>query len=348
MSAAAVNIQEIGEDVLVGNPPSSPPDSAGGARAELAADSSTFAPAMALLPSRARADVGALYRVLRTLDDLVDEDDPRACARVRAVEQWAGGAGGAQMEPTGQTPGGTPGEGRCAPDGAGTGQMEPTGQTPGGTPGEGRCAPDGAGGAPDTPETRTLADLASRHPLPRGSLLEFCAGMRHDIAREDVDSEEDFMRYCQQAGGSVGVVLASILGGECPEAQTGMAVLGRAMQVTNILRDIDEDRAHGRLYISRAAIERYGFPSPGARQALLREHIARADALYEEGMRAIPLLREGRRAMALASALYREILREIERTGYGHAPGRVVVAPWRRRLIAMRVRQSTSRERGQG
>ncbi|HEY5344586.1 MAG TPA: phytoene/squalene synthase family protein [Solirubrobacteraceae bacterium] len=263
------------------------PPSADDARA-LAADSSTFAPAMALLPAPIRADVACLYRVLRTLDDLVDEDDPRALERVRAVERWA------------------------------------------------------LGQESDTPETRALAGLAARHPLARGSLVEFCEGMRHDIARGSVETDADFMRYCQRAGGSVGVVLATILGTRNPEGEARMATLGQAMQVTNILRDIDEDRAHGRVYISRAAIERFGFPSPGAREELMRDHIARADALYEEGLRAIPLLREGRRAMALAAVLYREILREIEREGYGTRPGRVVVAPWRRKALSVRCRMRPS------
>lgn len=261
--------------------------------AALAADSSTFAPAMALLPGAVRADVACLYRVLRTLDDLVDEDDPRAPQRVQAVERWA-------------------------------------------------CAPQAGAPPPDTPETRALAQLARRHPLARPSLAEFCAGMRHDIARASVETDADFMRYCQRAGGSVGVVLATILGTSDPEGEARMATLGRAMQVTNILRDIDEDLTHGRVYISRAAIERFGFPEPGAREELMRDHIARADALYEEGMQAIPLLREGGRAMALAAALYREILREIEREGYGARPGRAVVAPWRRRVLSARYRIASS------
>jgi len=261
--------------------------------AAFAPDSSTFAPAMALLPPDAREDVACLYRVLRTLDDLVDENDPRALTRVAAVECWASEEEAQAIE---------------------------------------------VGRPLDTPETRALTALARRHSLSRESLLEFCAGMRHDIARASIETDADFTRYCQQAGGSVGVVLANILGCASPAGEAGMATLGQAMQVTNILRDIDEDLEHGRVYISGAAIERFGFPEPGAREELLRDHIARADALYEEGIQAIPLLGCGRRAMTLATALYREILRQIEREGYGARPGRAVVAPWRRRVLSARCR----------
>lgn len=277
------------------------------------ADGSTFAHGLRLLAPPVREDVERLYRVLRAIDDLVDEDDPRAPERVGALERWAHG--------------------------------EPA----------------------DSPETRSLSALLRRRPFPRATLLDFCAGMRHDLARREIETEADFERYCQQAGGSVGIVLASLLGAEADSAradsaatdsagadsagadgaeamrelQAGMATLGRAMQITNILRDIDEDLGHGRLYISREAIERFGFPAPGAREALLREQIARADALYERGAGAIGLLRHGRAAMAVSAALYREILREIERQGFGRTPGRVVVPARRTNALIASARRLT-------
>ena len=52
-------------------------------------DASTLAPGLRLLPAGVRADVYGLYGVLRTLDDLVDDDEPEAPARIEAVERWA-------------------------------------------------------------------------------------------------------------------------------------------------------------------------------------------------------------------------------------------------------------------
>jgi phytoene synthase len=248
------------------------------------ADGSTFAPGLELLPTEVRGDVERLYRALRSLDDLVDDGDPRAASRVAALEEWA------------------------------------------------------RGGRARSPEARGLAEISGRHPLPREQVLSFCAGMRHDLQGADVETEEDFTRYCQQAGGAVGIMLVSVLGvaGDAAverEAQERMSTLGMAMQITNILRDIDEDLAHGRLYISRSMIERHGFPRPGIRRELLRDQIAQADALYEQGAAAIPLLAAGREAMALSAALYREILRQIEREGFGARPGRVVVPAARRKTL---------------
>jgi phytoene synthase len=246
--------------------------------------SSSFSAGIRLLPQDLQADSRQLYYLLRTIDDLVDEEDPQAEQRVEAIERWA--------------------------------HRQVT----------------------DTPETRILTDLSLRYPLPLQALLEFCEGMRHDLTQNTIEDEADLERYCQRVGGSIGVVLAKMFGTSHPDGESKMATLGRAFQRTNILRDIDEDLAHGRLYVARTTIEHFGVPSPGAREKLLRDQIDRADQLYDEGLDAIPLLTRGRQGMALAAALYREILRQIEQTGYGRTAGRVTVPARRVRLLTAKHR----------
>jgi 15-cis-phytoene synthase len=240
---------------------------------------STFSAGLLLLPKKLQRDGRRLYYLLRTIDDLVDERDPRAIARVQAIERWA----------------------------------------------HGRPA--------DTPETRSLTTLSASHPLSRQAVIDFCAGMRHDLTKETIHTDADLELYCHRVAGTVGIMLAGLLGTTHPDGIGHMETLGRAMQHTNILRDIDEDHANGRLYIPQSSIRRFGFPAPGAREELLRHHIAHADTLYDQGAAAIPLLRHGADAMALSTALYREILREIERDGFGRTPGRATLAPWRKHQI---------------
>jgi phytoene synthase len=244
-----------------------------------AADNSTFAPGLRILPREVRPDTYLLYRVLRTLDDLVDYGQPQAEGRIEAVERWSRGE------------------------------------------------------AADTPETRALTDLSRRHVLPREAFLDFCSGMRHDLDQAVVHTEDDLELYCQQAGGSVGIMLARILGTSSPDGEERMATLGRAMQRTNILRDIDEDYTHGRVYVARSTIARFGWPTPGGRAALLEDQIALADVLYDQATEATSMLVHGQRGMALCTTLYREILRQIEREGYGQRRGRVEVPLWRRNML---------------
>jgi phytoene synthase len=244
----------------------------------------TFALACRLLPRDLRDDVYLLYLVFRTLDDLVDEGDADAAARVAGVKAWCDGS------------------------------------------------------RAQTREALILEELAGRHDVSRPAMRDFCAGMEHDLAGTPTVTEEDLDRYCYRVAGTVGVVMAGILGTSDPDrALPAAAALGMAMQRTNILRDIDEDRANGRVYLAAETVQRYGGSlAPGAREALVRNQIARADALYDQGTAGIELLLHGRRAVAAAGAMYREILRQIEREGYGRHPGRAVVAQRRKLAIAAR------------
>ena len=243
----------------------------------------TFALACRLLPRALRDDVYRLYLVFRTLDDLVDEGDPRALERVAAVEAW------------------------------------------------------GREGVVGSRETRVLAELDARHGLPRDALLDFCRGMRDDLAGTPVTTEDALDVYCYRVAGTVGVVMSALLGTtDDARALPAAAALGQAMQRTNILRDIDEDLAAGRVYLAAETIDRFGSIAPGERAELVRDQIARADALYDEGLAGVPLLLRGRRAIGAAAAMYREILRQIEREGYGARPGRAVVPRSRKLLVAAR------------
>ena len=194
-------------------------------------------------------------------------------------------------------------------------------------------------GAPATTrETEILAALAERHPIPRDALADFCAGMEHDLAGGVIASEAELDRYCYRVAGTVGVVMAAVLGTSDPvRGRETAAALGMAMQRTNILRDIDEDGAAGRVYLAADSVARFGGSlAPGQREALVRDQIARADALYREGCAGVGLLLHGRRAVAAAAAMYREILRQIERDGYGAQAGRAVVPQRRKVAVAAR------------
>ena len=198
-----------------------------------------------------------------------------------------------------------------------------------------------AGAGARSREARLLEDLAARHALPRDALREFCAGMRADLQGIRIDTEAELDVYCHRVAGTVGVVMSAVLGATDPAAPRYASALGQAMQRTNILRDIDEDLCNGRVYLARETLARLGsetVPPPACRERLLRDQIARADALYDEGVTGIALLPCGRRAIAAAGAMYREILRQIERDGYGAQPGRAIVPRSRKLLVAARAR----------
>jgi len=241
----------------------------------------TFSLAARLLPATVRDDVVLLYLVLRTLDDLVDEQSPDADAAVAAVETWL-----------------------------------VTDET-------------------STRETVILADLSQRYGLPRPAIVAFLQGMRDDLTTPDIQTEGDLDVYCYRVAGCVGELMASILGVWDDTAWNAARALGNAMQRTNILRDVDEDLANGRIYLAADTLARFGITDLATqdRTELYRDQIARADTLYDQGLHGVPMLVHGRRSVAAAGAMYREILREIERGGYGANRSRSVVSRPRKAAI---------------
>jgi phytoene synthase len=193
-----------------------------------------------------------------------------------------------------------------------------------------------------TRETRILDDLVRRHPaLPRDAVADFVAGMRQDLAGPRIATEADLDEYAYRVAGTVGRLMAAILGGAGPAADAAARSLGIAMQRTNIVRDVDEDLANGRVYLPAETLARHGLTAAtlatADRRALLRDEIARADAAYEAGMAGIPLLRHGRRSIRAAAVLYREILRQVERDGLGaRRPHRAVVGRARKAWLVLR------------
>jgi phytoene synthase len=273
----------------------------------------SFSLAARLLPSQIRNDVELLYLVLRTLDDLVDIDvraggSTRDVAerRIDVIEAWAT---------------------------------------------EEKIGASAGRAAEVSRELLILDDLARRHPdLPRDAVRDFLAGMRADLTGPRIATDEEAAHYCYQVAGTVGRLMASMLGvapGHEREADRAARALGSAMQRTNILRDIDEDLANGRVYLSAASLRAHGV-DPAAtsgptslrdadRGELLRDEIARADAEYDEGLNGIRYLTHGGRSIRAAALLYREILRQIERDGFGaRRPHRPVVGRLRKVLLLVR------------
>ena len=159
--------------------------------------------------------------------------------------------------------------------------------------------------------------------------------MRDDLAERSVVTDEGLDEYCYRVAGTVGVTMAAVLGTHSP-AEREAAALGMAMQRTNILRDVEEDRLRGRVYLPAQEVARHRPEGPAGSEELVRQQIARADALYDEGLGGVSKLARGRRAVRAAAVMYREILREIERDGYGRSRERAVVS--RRRKLALATR----------
>ncbi|MFO1539344.1 MAG: phytoene/squalene synthase family protein [Chloroflexota bacterium] len=203
-------------------------------------------------------------------------------------------------------------------------------------------------------EATILADLAARHPLlPRDAVGDFLDGMRADLAGPAHRTAADLDLYCYRVAGTVGRLMAAVLGvreGRAADADAAARALGCAMQRTNIVRDLVEDARGGRIYLDDAALAAAGIDpadaarlladrtalSPEARAVLVGGQVARAEADYAAGLAGIGALRSGGRAIAAAARMYREIGRQVVREEHGARRDRVVISGPRKALLVAR------------
>jgi phytoene synthase len=189
-----------------------------------------------------------------------------------------------------------------------------------------------------------VADAHRRFRLPLDAFHELVDGCRRDVDGARYATFDELVGYCRLVAGSVGRISLAIFGGNDSDLARGRAdALGVALQITNILRDIVEDReVHGRVYLPTADLDRFGcrhdVSGPeDAVAALVVFEAARAREWYERGLALLPMLDRRSRACAGAMAgIYRELLARIERDPTSVLRGRVSLSGARKAQVALR------------
>lgn len=114
-------------------------------------------------------------------------------------------------------------------------------------------------GQPSRPAALALVGPVQRFGLPRAEFIAMIEGMEMD-AREMMrgPNSAQLQAYCRRVAGAVGLLSLPVFGAEGEAARTFALALGEALQLTNILRDVDEDAARGRLYLPSEMLVRHG------------------------------------------------------------------------------------------
>ncbi|MFN7133500.1 MAG: phytoene/squalene synthase family protein [Myxococcales bacterium] len=207
-------------------------------------------------------------------------------------------------------------------------------------------------------ELAALADTVRRFSIPEAPFQDLVSGMEMDLVRKRYATYEALDLYCYRVAGTVGLMLAPVLGCSAEWALGPAADLGRAMQLTNILRDVKEDLARGRVYLPEDELRAFGLSDDDLAagrvderwRAFMRFQIARARALYARAERGIPELKAfgAQRMVRLMSAVYGDILRAIERADYDVFSARVFVPGPRKLALLLRVLFAPKPRRGSG
>jgi squalene synthase HpnD len=258
---------------------------------------SSFHAAMRILPARERDAMFAIYGFCRDVDDIADEPGRSPAEQIAALDAW-----------------------RADLRALYAGETRPT--------------------------TASLAGPVADFQLAEDDFMAVIDGMAMDVGPPiRAPDFHTFDLYCDRVASAVGRLSVRVFGMAEPHGRQLAHHLGRALQFTNVLRDIDEDAAIGRLYLPAEALAAAGIESrdPGDVIADPRvdlacrwlasrahEHYRKADYLMKAGVK-------GRvRAPRLMSAVYGDILREMEKAGWGAPRARVSLGKGRIAWLALR------------
>jgi phytoene synthase len=179
--------------------------------------------------------------------------------------------------------------------------------------------------APTHPVAVAFAAARAQYGVPVAPARDLITGVRMDLGPCRFATWDELRRYCYHVAGTVGLMVAPILGCQDDAALPHAVDLGIAMQLTNILRDVGEDARRGRLYLPLDELAAFGCdpeailsgrPS-GRFRELLAFQVARARDLYVQARRGIPALSPaGQLATLAASQFYATILMAIEERDY--------------------------------
>jgi phytoene synthase len=202
------------------------------------------------------------------------------------------------------------------------------------------------------PVTRALIGPITACNLPLEYFQEIIDGMEMDLDYPTYDSFRDLSLYCYRAAGVVGLMSAEIFGYEDRRTLQYAQDLGTAMQLTNILRDVREDAARGRIYIPRDELRACqvepqqilnNIDSERIRR-LLKTQADRARQYYQRALSELPDIdRERQRSGLIMAEIYLALLNEIESDNFNVMRHRISLTPLRKFWIAWKTQRREKR-----
>ena len=251
-------------------------------------EAKNFYYAFVALPAPRRNAICAIYAFMRKADDLADDESLSRDERRRSMEAWLA---------------------------------------------EWRRV--STGGSTADPAFLAVRDCSARFQIPLSLLDELVAGVTMDLDRAATGAPDtyatfaDLYRYCYLVASVVGLVCIRIFGYTDPRAEKLAEETGIAFQLTNILRDVAEDAERNRIYLPledlvahNVSLDSLLHRAPGAlptasERALLAAIARRAEEFYRSAQLLLPMIdRESRPALWVLVAIYRGLLRRIERADY--------------------------------
>jgi len=193
---------------------------------------------------------------------------------------------------------------------------------------------------------RALAGVIARFAIPRELPEALLEGFEWDAEGRRYETLEELQAYAARVAGTVGAMMALLMGVRSPEGLARACDLGVAMQLSNIARDVGEDARMGRIYLPLGWLRAAGIAPEAwladprysdALGSVVRRLLRQADGLYERvdaGVARLPLA--CRPGINAARFLYAGIGHEVARRGLDSVSRRAVVPPRRKAWLIAR------------
>jgi phytoene synthase len=178
------------------------------------------------------------------------------------------------------------------------------------------------GGQPVFPVNRELQPVIAGFRLRFDLFDELIRGCETDLLQQRFQNYDELDTYCYRVASVVGLLSIEIFGHQDAGCQDYAVALGKALQLTNILRDVHTDAQRGRIYLPLEALKQHGVAEADILggtyseryRSLAEDAAARATGFYDEARRLLP--RTDRRAMIAAElmgAVYWRLLLRLRR-----------------------------------
>lgn len=196
------------------------------------------------------------------------------------------------------------------------------------------------------PLHRAFHHTVKQYGIPRRYLDDVLDGVGMDLDTDHYDTFADLYCYCYRVASAVGLACIHIWGFHDERALAFAESAGIALQLTNILRDLAEDAARGRVYLPREDLDRFGYSAHDLEhgryderfRALMRFQVERARNYYESAAPLAELLdRAGRAVFLVMLRTYRGLLEAIVQRDYDVFHGRVRLSRLRKLWLAAQV-----------
>lgn len=190
-------------------------------------------------------------------------------------------------------------------------------------------------GESEHPVLKSFIEVVKRRSIPIEYALDLLDGVKMDLLKNRYETFAELYEFAYRVAGVVGLMMTYVLGFSHKDALIYAEKLGIAMQLTNILRDIREDKNMHRIYLPLKDFREFGITeediinerfSPNMYR-FMKFQVERAHRYFDEAQPGIALLdQDSRFAITSASRIYRGILSRIEHNGYNPYLGRAFVS----------------------